>query len=209
MFRACVALVGLLAVSASVSAGQGGSAATRRAASTKLAKDATCVSALGAGVKTNRSFCDVIIANTPARSVAMAIPPHTGAATLLFDLHNRFSAPAGPTDPAQAFQRHTVVVGVIRPTGEVIDRAAVVGEFRTVQDLFDRITGTGPAGVKAVAPGPAQAVRVTIPAGVQAIGIVGIRQDIDTRTAHAAFTTPGRPVAIVSNMRIEYVPGRQ
>ncbi len=58
--------------------------------------------------------------------------------------------------------------------------------------------------MKAVAPGAAQAVRVTIPAGVNAIGIVGVKQDIDTRSARASFTTPGRPVAIVSNLRIEY-----
>jgi hypothetical protein len=199
----CAAVFGSTAA-----AWQSGSSTARRAASTRLAKDATCASDLGSGVKTNRSFCDVIIATAPGKSVAMSIPAHTGPATLLFDLHNRFSAPAGSSDPAQAFQRHTVIVGVVRPTGELIDRAAVVGEFRTVQDLFDRISGSGPSGVKAVAPGPVQAVRVTIPAGVQAIGIVGIRQDIDTRTAHAAFTTPGRPVAIVSNLRIEYVPGR-
>jgi hypothetical protein len=176
----------------------------RRASGTKLSKQAACASDLGAGVKSNRSFCDVIVATRPEKSVAMTIPTHTGTATLMFDLHNRFSAPATTTDPAQAFQRHTVVVAVIKPTGDIIDRAVVTGEFRTIQDLFDRIGGTGPTGVKAVAPGAAQAVRVTIPAGVTAIGIVGVKQDIDTRSARASFTTPGRPVAIVSNMRIEY-----
>jgi hypothetical protein len=176
----------------------------RRASATKLSKQATCASDLGAGVKSNRSFCDVIVATRPEKSVAMTIPTHTGTATLMFDLHNRFSAPATQTDPAQAFQRHSVVVAVIKPTGDIIDRAVVTGEFRTIQDLFDRIGGTGPTGVKAVAPGAAQAVRVTIPAGVTAIGIVGVKQDIDTRSARASFTTPGRPVAIVSNMRIEY-----
>jgi hypothetical protein len=192
-----------LALSAPVWAFQG-SAAPRRAATTKLSQDATCAALLGDGVKTKRPFCDVVVATKPAQSVLMPIPKHTGTATLSFDLHNRFSPPANSTDPAQAFQRHTVVVAVIKPTGEVIDRAVVTSEFRTVQDLFDRITGTGPTGVKAVAPGPATSVRVTIPAGVNEVGIVGVRQDIDTRAAHAAFTTPGRPVAIVSNMRIEY-----
>jgi hypothetical protein len=192
-----------LALSAPVLAWQG-SAGQRRATTTRLSQDATCAALLGDGVKTKRPFCDVVVGTKPAQSVLMPIPKHTGTATLSFDLHNRFSPPATSTDPAQAFQRHTVVVAVIKPTGEVIDRAVVTSEFRTVQDLFDRITGTGPTGVKAVAPGPATSVRVTIPAGVNEVGIVGVRQDIDTRAAHAAFTTPGRPVAIVSNMRIEY-----
>jgi hypothetical protein len=192
-----------LALSGPVWAFQG-SAAPRRAATTRLSQDATCATLLGDGVKSKRSFCDVFVATKPAQSVMMPIPKHTGTATLMFDLHNRFAPPTGSADPAQAFQRHTVIVAVVRPTGEVIDRAVVTGEFRTVQDLFDRIAGTGPTGVKAVAPGPAQSVRVTIPAGLNEIGIVGVRQDIDTRSAHAAFTTPGRPIAIVSNMRIEY-----
>jgi hypothetical protein len=205
MFRASLPVFAcVLALGGGPAAFQG-SAASRRAATTRLSKDAICSSLLGDGVKTNRKFCDVVIATQPDKSVTMPIPAHTGVATLLFDLHNRFSPPAAATDPGEAFQRHTVIVAVIRSTGEIIDRAVVTGEFRTPQDLFDRITGTGPNGVKAVAPGPAQAVRITIPAGVMSIGIVGVRQDIDTRSAHAAFTTPGRPVAIVSNMRIEYI----
>lgn len=178
--------------------------AGRSSATPKLSKAVTCASALGPGVKSNRAFCDIVVTTKPATSVSLTIPTHTGAATLLFDLHNRFAPPLDTTDPAQVFQRQTAVVAVVRASGDVIDRAVVVGEFRTPQDLFDRITGTGPTGVKAVAPGPAQSVRVTIPAGVTEIGIVGVRQDIDTRSAHAAFTTPGRPIAIVSNVRVEY-----
>mgnify|MGYP001370439253 CR=1 FL=1 len=37
----------------------------------------------------------VIVASVAADSVSVAIPPHTGAATLSFDLHNRFTVPAG------------------------------------------------------------------------------------------------------------------
>lgn len=195
----CVLLAGVHAA-----AFQGRSTGRAASSTPKLSKAVTCASSLGAGVKTNRSFCDVVVTTKPDTSVALTIPTHTGTATLLFDLHNRFAPPADTTDPAQAFQRQTAVVAVVRATGDVIDRAVVVGEFRTPQDLFDRITGTGPTGIKAVAPGHAQSVKVTIPAGVSEIGIVGVRQDIDTRSAHAAFTTPGRPIAIVSNVRVEY-----
>jgi hypothetical protein len=39
---------------------------------------------------------------------------------------------------------------------------------------------------------------------VTAVGIVGLRVELTTARVRAAFDTPGRPVAIVSNMRIEY-----
>src|SRR5262245_27937796 len=40
----------------------------RRATGAKLSKQATCASDLGAGVKSSRSFCDVIVATRPERA---------------------------------------------------------------------------------------------------------------------------------------------
>jgi hypothetical protein len=61
--------------------------------------------------------------------------------------------------------------------------------------------------VKAVAPGPAEPIRFTIPAGVSTVGIVGTRLEVLTRaTGTQTFETPGRPVAIVSNLRLDYTP---
>jgi hypothetical protein len=165
-----------------------------------------CASDLGQGAKSGRQFCDVLITKAGAESVVMAIPPHTGPATLRFDLHNRFTVPLGPPDPGQAFARNAAVVAIRRSTGEEIRRAAVAGEFRTVQDLFDRIVGAGPGGVKAVAPGPVEAYEVTIPPTVTAITIAGVRVDVTTRDGRATHDREGVPVAIVSNLRIEYVP---
>ena len=80
-------------------------------------------------------------------------------------------------------------------------------EFRTVQDLFDRISGGGRlGGVKSVAPGQAESVRVTIPPNVDAVGIVGVRLQLLSRSVSDTFDAPGRPIAIVSNLRIEYTP---
>jgi hypothetical protein len=42
---------------------------------------------------------------------------------------------------------------------------------------------------------------------VSEIGIVGVRLEVLTRNGRDTFDTPGRPVAIVSNLRIEYRPG--
>jgi hypothetical protein len=166
----------------------------------------TCSSDLGRGAKSARQFCDVLISKAGAESVVMAIPPHSGAATLRFDLHNRFVVPLGRSDPGAAFSRNSAIVAVLRSTGEQISRAAVAGEFRTVEDLFDRISGAGPGGVKAVAPGPAEAYQVEIPPTVSSISLVGVRVDVLTRAGQATHEREGIPVAIVSNLRIEYTP---
>lgn len=181
--------------------------ADRTPPQTQLATDVRCAAELGRGDQTRRQFCDVVIAARGSESIIMPVPPHAGEAVLLMDLHNRFTVPAAEASPADAFERHTAVVAVVRPTGEVIDRAAVAREFRTVQDLFDRVSGGGrQGGVKGVAPGPPESVRVRIPEDVNAIGIVGVRLELLTGALDETFDAPGRPVAVVSNLRIEYTP---
>jgi hypothetical protein len=181
--------------------------ATGRATVTRPVANAACASDLGAGVKTKRRFCDVVIASTARESVSVAIPAHTGAAALMFDLHNRFTVPPAGADAVQAFTRHTAVVAVVRPTGEVIDRAAVSREYRTISDLFDRIGGVGRGSApKIVAPGHAQPIRVEIPAGVTTVGIVGTRLEEWRATGRGAFDNPNKPIAMVSNLRLEFVP---
>jgi len=167
---------------------------------------ATCAADLGAGAASKRRFCDVIVTSKAAESVAMTIPARTGAATLQFDLHNRFDVPAGAVDPVQAYVRQTAVVSVIRSTGELIERAAVRREYRTVTDLFDRIMAGRSAAVRAVAPGQPEPVRITIPAGVTGIGIVGSLLEVANFEQRNSFDTPGRAIALVSAMRIEYTP---
>jgi len=181
--------------------GQAGRAPAKRTTQT-----AVCASNLGTGVKSRRQFCDVVIAASGADSVSMTIPARTGAATLMFDLHNRFPVPAANVDPVQAFAGHTAVVAVIKSTGEIIDRVAVSREYRTAADLFDRIPGTTPgAAPKNIAPGQPQPVKVTIPAGVTAIGIVGTRLEEWKASGRNTYDNP-RPIAIISNWRIEYTP---
>lgn len=167
-----------------------------------------CAAPLGPGVKSRRTFCDVVVATAPAGSVAMAIPTHAGAATFRFDLHNRFTVPV-VTVPVLAFLRHEAIVSVIAGDGAVLGRAAVVRDYRSPQDLFDQIGGGArPGGVKAVAPGPVESVSFSIPAGVNAVGIVGASLKVLTRNGEEQFDSPGRPVAIVSNLRIDYRPAR-
>jgi len=167
----------------------------------------TCAADLGVGVTTKRQFCDVIITSVAAASVSITIPPHTGAATLMFDLHNRFTVPPPPVDATRAFTQHTAVVSVIRQTGEVIERVAASRDYRTPSDLFDRVPGSGRgAPPKADAPGTPTPIKVTIPPGVTVVGIVGSRLEEWRTTGRGAFDSPGRAIAIVSNVRIEYTP---
>ncbi|HEX7778363.1 MAG TPA: hypothetical protein VF424_03940 [Vicinamibacterales bacterium] len=195
-----VAVVALIATSMAVSSAS--EVVQRRTTST-----VKCAADLGAGLKTKRQFCDVVIASSGEASVAMAIPPHTGTATLTFDLHSRFLVPVVTLDPSLAYTRHLAVVAIVRSTGGVIEQAGVMREFRSNDDLFDTIGGGGrPGGIKAVAPSEPEAIRITIPAGVSGIGIVGVRLDITTRAGKEAFDAPGRAIAIISNPRISYTP---
>jgi hypothetical protein len=193
-----------------------GRAQTRAAAPAPLPKvvstETTCAAVLGSGVKTKRRFCDVVITTSAAESVTMKIPPHVGSAVLQFDLHNRFDISTSVLSPRQ-FSRQLATVAVVRSTGAVIEREAVVGELRGAADAFDRIEpgvvegGAGPGGARATAPGQPQAIRLTIPAGVTSIGILGIKLSVTGKTgATEVFETPGRPIAVVSNVRIEYTP---
>lgn len=172
-------------------------------AATKLTREVTCPVDLGLGAKSKRQFCDVAISTDPAAGISMRVPPHTGSSTLLFDLHNRFAVAPN----ALPFARASALVAVLNGnSGVVIERAAVLGELRTEIDLFDRLSGTGPGGSKTVAPGRATSVKVTVPAAVTSISIVGVRLELTSKEGRVEYTTAGRPIAMISNMRIEYTP---
>jgi hypothetical protein len=195
-------LLPCVVVAAAVASADARAAASQR----RLSTDYTCAADLGPGVgNASRRFCDVMITTTPERSVAVPIPPRTGPATLLFDLHNRFTVIGAAAEPGAAYVRHTAIVALITPEGTVLARTGVRREFRSIQDLFDRIAGGGGrGGVKLVAPGQPHAVRAAIPSGVPSIGIVGERLEVMSRDGVAVHELPDRPIALVSNVRVEY-----
>lgn len=165
----------------------------------------SCAADLGVGIKSKRKFCDIIISLAPKDGVTMTIPPHAGATTLRFDLHNRYTLGATPATPAQMFAKHTAAVAVLDQHGAVLGRAAVSRELRTEVDLFDRIAGgAGPGGAIAVAPGHPEPVVLELPEAVSVIAVVGLSLDAVSLAEQGTFTTPGRPVATGSNFRIEY-----
>jgi hypothetical protein len=169
--------------------------------------DVKCPELLGTGVRTGASYCFVLAGREPGQGVLVNVPSHTGPATLMFDLHNRHTFSEEDVRAGRGFARYTAVVAVLSMKGELLGRGAVQTEFRTALDLHERVSGgAGPGGVKAVAPLGREQVSVTIPAGVDAVSILGEVLDATT-SAGRETATPGRTVAIVSNIRIEYRPG--
>jgi hypothetical protein len=166
----------------------------------------TCPETLGVGVKTKASFCFVLAGREPSAGVLVAIPPHTGTATLTFDLHNRHTYSEEEVRAGRGFSSYSAVIGVLGMDGTLLGRGAVQSEFRKASDLYDRITGgAGPGGVKAVAPLGREEVLISVPANVNQVSLLG--EVLQGRTsAGPEVATPGRPVAIVSNVRIEYRP---
>jgi hypothetical protein len=165
-----------------------------------------CPESLGTGVRTGAGYCFVIAGRDPAQGVTIAIPPHTGDATLRFDLHNRHTYSEEQTRAGRGFARYTAIIGVLTMKGDLIDRAGVQSEFRSARDVYERISGgAGPGGVKAVAPVGDEPISITIPAGVDQVSLLGEVLDAFTPAGRES-ASPGRPVAIVSKVMIEYRP---
>jgi hypothetical protein len=167
-----------------------------------------CRTPLGMGVKTNRRYCDVLTGRDPAAGVIISIPPHKGNVTLTFDLHNRHTySEEQMKDKRAAFARYTAVIGVLTADNTLVSRAVVQSEFRSAKDLVDRISGgAGPAGVKAVAPTGAESITVSIPESEDQVSLLGEKLIVERADGTQTFSSEGRPVAIVSNVMIEYRP---
>ena len=169
----------------------------------------TCPNVLGEGVTTKRMFCDVTIGRDPAQGIVIPLPPHTGPVTLTFELHNRHTYSEELVKANRGYRRYTATIGVLTADNTLLSRAVVHSEFRNAGDLFDRISGgTGVGGVKAVAPTGSESIRITIPAEEMSVSILGEKL-LEERLDGAAdnFTAIGRPVALISNVMLEYRPG--
>jgi hypothetical protein len=89
----------------------------------------------------------------------------------------------------------------------LLTRAVVQNEFRKVTDFVDRIGGgAGPAGIKAVGPTGTESVSVMIPEEEMQVSVLGEKVTVERVDGTATYTSPGRPVAIISNVMIEYRP---
>jgi hypothetical protein len=206
--------VALLLATGSLSAQSRGTTARRPAAAP--ARPATpktepamlmCPQPLGVGVRTMRDFCDVQIERDPLRGIVITLPPHSGPVTLTFDLHNRHLYSEDLVKSGRAYRRYTTSIGVMAMDNTLLARAAIQNEFRTAADLVDRIPGTGVGGLKAVAPTGTESISVTIDAEEQKVSIMGEKlTELGTDGQRNEWTTLDRPIAIISNVMVQYQP---
>ena len=168
----------------------------------------SCPTPLGVGVKTKITFCNVIAGRDPAAGVLIKIPPHRGVATLTFDLHNLHLYSEEQVKAKTAFARYIATIGVMTMDNTLINRAVVMSEFRTAADFVDRVSGgAGPAGVKAVAPTGLEQIVIEVNEADEQVSLLGEKLTVETATGPpATFTQPGRPIAVVSNVNVEYRP---
>ena len=170
----------------------------------KEAPEMICPTPLGVGVKTKVSFCDVMTGRDPAGGVLIKLPPHRGPVTLTFDLHNRHMYSEEQVKLRRAFARYTATIGVLTMDNTLISRAVVQSEFRTAVDLLDRVGGGAGGGVKAVAPTGSEPITITIPEEEDEVSLLGEKLTVERLDGAATYTQPGRPIADVSNVMIEY-----
>lgn len=205
---AAILLVAVFALPASAQSRRTASKKTPKApAVMKVAPDLICPTPLGVGVKTHLSFCDVQTGRDPQAGIIVRLPPHKGPVTLAFDLHNRHTYSEEAVREHRAFSRYTATIGVLTMDNTLVSRAVVQSEFRTAADLVDRIGGgAGPAGVKAVAPTGTEHIAIAIPEGEDAVSILGEKLTVERLDGTATYASPGRPIAVISNVMIEYHP---
>ncbi len=168
----------------------------------------TCPSPLGAGVKTKHEYCDVLTGRDPKEGILIKLPPHRGPVTLRFNLHNRHTYSEEEVRLKRGFASYAAGIGVLTLDNTLLSRAAVATEFRTGADLLERISGgAGPGGVKAVAPVGSEAISLELPAELSEVTILGEKLTVVRADGQpATYTASGRPIAIVSDVTVEYMP---
>jgi hypothetical protein len=176
---------------------------------TRVQAEVQCPAELGVGVASNRRFCDVLTGREPKDGILVTIPPHRGPVTLSFELHNRHTYSDELVKAKLAYRQYTATIGILTLDNTLVTRAVVQSEFRTQKDLFDRIAGgAGPGGLKAVAPSGDEFIVVELPADVgEQVSLLGEKLTVVRPDGTDQFAAPGRPIATVSNVMIEYRPG--
>jgi hypothetical protein len=167
-----------------------------------------CPSILGNGQTTQRLYCDVLTGTDPTNGLRVTIPPHRGPATLFLTLHNRQTYSESEIKTGRAFARYTATIRASTPAGVPLRDLVVQSEFRGKKDVIEWIGGgAGPGGVKAVAPTGSEAIVLEVPEDVGEVVLLGQSLNVERLGGAEAVTAPGRPIAVVSQVEIEYQPG--
>lgn len=175
---------------------------------TRIQAEIECPSELGYGVKTRRRYCDVLTGRDPKAGILVTIPPHRGPLELSFELHNRHTYSDELVKAKKAFRQYTATIGVLTMDNTLLGRGIIQSDFRALADLYDRIQGgAGPGGVKAVAPTGSELIAVELPEDVgEQVSILGENLKVKRPDGDDNFIAPGRPIATISNVMLEYRP---
>ena len=107
----------------------------------------------------------------------------------------------------RGYRRYTATIGVLTMDNTLLSRAVVQNEFRTAGDLVDRIGGgAGPAASRPSRRPGWSRCRSRSPMGETAVSILGEKLSVVRPDGVDNFSLPGRPVAIISNVMLEYRP---
>ncbi|MGE0445185.1 MAG: hypothetical protein AB7P99_08145 [Vicinamibacterales bacterium] len=201
----------LIAVAALVVFAAAGADAQRRGGAATRTEPAQieCQAPLGVGIESKRAYCDVLTGRNQEEGIQVIIPPHTGTVTLRFDLHNRHLYSEELVKSGRGYRQYTARIGVLDDGNTLLSRFLIRTEFRSNADLVERVAADTGTGVKAVAPTGIESLTLTLAANVDRVSILGenltvVRPDSEIPDS---FTAPGRPIAVVSNITLEYRPG--
>jgi hypothetical protein len=168
-----------------------------------------CPMALGHGARDGVSYCDVQIGREPSAGVVIPFPPHQGPVKLSFNLHNRHTYSEELIKANRAYHRYTATIGVLALDNTLLSRFYVQNEFRNAADLVDRILGgSGPGGLKAVAPTGTEPIVIEVSEedAKDGVSILGEKLSVARVDGADVFNAPGRPIAVISNVMLEYRP---
>ena len=208
-FMAFALTLALVVGASGAVSGQGRSAARKApppppAPLMKVAPEMMCPTPLGVGVTTKLSFCDIMTGRDPAAGMLIALPPHSGPVTLTFDLHNRHTYSEEQMKTNRAFARYTATVGVLTLDNTLISRRSC----RTISE-GDRPSIAWWRGRPRRRRRRADRHRIPHDHHSESedqFSILGEKLTYERIDGSATYTSPGRPIAVISNVMIEYRP---
>ena len=166
-----------------------------------------CPNILGDGITSGERYCDIVTATDVKNGAVIRLPRHRGVAVVSFELHNRQMYSPELVRSGRGYTRALATIVAARMDGTVLQRNAVLSEFRKESDLIERISGgAGPGGVKAVAPIGTEKVVLEVPEAYDAIALVGESLSITRMDGSETVRAPGRPIAAVSSAKVQYQP---
>jgi hypothetical protein len=175
----------------------------------KIAAEMICPQPLGVGVDTNENFCEVVTGRDPADGIVITVPPHEGPARLTFDLHNRHTYSEDEVKEHLAYRRYTATIGLLTMDNTLLGRGIVQSEFRSEADLIDRVSGgAGPGGLKAIALVGTEPIAFTIPQREERVSVIGEKLTVEQLDGSTTYTQPGRAIADIGHVVVEYRPAR-